>query len=128
MSLIRLFNNYSKVRVFGLQNFRYSTKVYMDTHEWYIRDKNEIKIGLSSKAIELMNEIVYVEDEIDTQQVYNKGESILVIESVKAVSDMFTPTKCKILEINENLLEDLEELNNNPEKDENWILKLKELD
>lgn len=123
-----MIRNVPKYRAMCFQNIRYSTKVYLDTHEWFVRENKEIKLGLSTKAIELMNDIVYVEDEIDTQQVFNKGEPVLVIESVKAVSEMYTPAKCRILEINQNLLEDLGELNENPEKEENWILKLEELD
>ena len=123
-----LMRNIPKYRAMCFQHIRYSTKVYLDTHEWFVRENKEIKLGLSAKAIELMNDIVYVEDEIDTQQVFNKGEPVLVIESVKAVSEIYTPAKCKILEINQNLLEDLGELNENPEKEDNWILKLEELD
>ena len=123
-----LMRNMPKYRAMCFQHIRYSTKVYLDTHEWFVRQNKEIKLGLSAKAIELMNDIVYVEDEIDTQQVFNKGEPLLVIESVKAVSEIYTPAKCKILEINQNLLEDLGELNENPEKEDNWILKLEEIE
>ena len=123
-----MIRNMPKYRAMCIQHIRYSTKVYLDTHEWFVRENKEIKLGLSAKAIELMNDIVYVEDDIDTNEVFERGERILTIESVKAVSEMYTPAKCKILEINQKLLEDLGELNENPEKDENWILRLEELD
>ena len=122
-----MIRNMPKYRAMCFQNIRYSTKVYLDTHEWFVRENKEIKLGLSAKAIELMNDIVYVEDDIDTETVFNKGDPICTIESVKAVSEMYSPVKCKILAINEDLLQDLEELNENPEKEDNWILKLEEL-
>ena len=122
-----MIKNMPKYRAMCFQHIRYSTKVYLDTHEWFIRENKEIKLGLSTKAIELMNDIVYVEDEIDTQHVFDRGEPLITIESVKAVSEMYSPVKCKILEINEDLLQDLAELNENPEKEDNWILKLEEL-
>ena len=128
MVITRIITSIPSSRPMLFQHLRYSTKVYLDTHEWFVRENKEIKLGLSAKAIELMNDIVYVEDEIDTQQVFNKGEPVLVIESVKAVSEIYTPAKCKILEINQNLLEDLGELNENPEKEDNWILKLEEIE
>ena len=128
MTVTRIITLMPARRPMCFQHLRYSTKVYLDTHEWFVRENKEIKLGLSAKAIELMNDIVYVEDDIDTQNVFNKGVPVLTIESVKAVSEMYSPVKCKILEINEDLLEDLSKLNENPEKEDNCILKLEEIE
>lgn len=127
MSVTRIITLMPARRPMLFQHLRYSTKVYLDTHEWFVRENKEIKLGLSARAIELMNDIVYVEDDIDTQTVFNKGDPVLTIESVKAVSEMYSPVKCKILAINEDLLQDLAELNENPENEDNWVLKLEEL-
>lgn len=105
-----------------------SNKIYLDTEEWIIKDKNIIKLGLSKKAIEMMNEIVYIDvDGIDIDDTYEKGDEICDIESVKAVESLYSPDNCKIIEINEVLIENLDELNNNPENDDNWIIKLEKL-
>ena len=105
----------------------FSTKIYTETHEWYLKENNNVKIGLSKEAINQMNDLVYIDDDIDYDQEFEKGDPICTIESVKAVSEIITPIDCKIIEINEELLENLEEINKNPEDPNNWILKLEEL-
>jgi glycine cleavage system H protein len=105
-----------------------SNKIYLDTEEWIIKDNNNIKLGLSKKAIELMNEIVYIDvDGIVIDDTYEKGDEICDIESVKAAESLYSPDNCKVIEINETLIENLDELNNNPENEDNWIIKLEKL-
>ena len=74
-----------------------------------------------------MNDLVYIDDDVDYTQEFKKGDPICTIESVKAVSEIITPIDCKILEINEELLINLDEVNKNPEDPNNWILKLEEV-
>jgi glycine cleavage system H protein len=75
-----------------------------------------------------MNEIVYIDfDGIDFEDELKEGDEICDIESVKAAESIYSPANCKVIEINENLVENLEDLNKNPEDENNWIVKLEEL-
>ena len=124
----RILNRVAKFRPMIIQHLRYSNKKYLDTHEWFIPEGNQIKLGLSEKGLELMNDIVFIDDEIDTEQVFKRGEPICAIESVKAASELYAPAKCRVLEVNSELVEDLDELNANPEEETNWILKLESVE
>ena len=111
-----------------LKKRTFVTKTYLETHEWLIHNDDHVKLGLSAEAINLMNDIVYIEDNVDYDQVYEKGDPICIIESVKAVSEMYSPVRSQIIEINQDILDNLDELNKNPENEDNWILKLKNVE
>lgn len=124
----RILNRVANFRPMFIQHLRYSNKKYLDTHEWFISEGNLIKLGLSEKGLDLMNDIVFVDDEIDTEQIFEKGEPMCSIESVKAASELYAPERCRILEVNSELVEDLDGLNANPEEETNWILKLESME
>ena len=124
MSTFRILNRVANFRPMFIQYLRYTNKKYLDTHEWFITEGTTTKLGLSQKGIELMNDIVFIDDEIDTEQVLAQGETICAIESVKAASELYAPHACKVLEVNETLIDDLDLLNQDPENEDNWILKL----
>ena len=97
--------------------------LYSKEHEWVKLDGENATIGITDYAQESLGDIVYVElPKIGTEieQFFNVG----VIESVKAVSDLFTPMSGKVVEINETLEGDPAALNREP-YGAGWLFKLK---
>ena len=94
---------------------------YTEDHEWLKVEGEEAYIGLADFAQDSLGDIVYVElPEVDDE--FEKEEGFSAVESVKAASDVYMPVDGKIIEINEELLDDPALLNQDPY--ENWIVKI----
>ena len=97
--------------------------LYSKEHEWAKLDGETATIGITDYAQESLGDIVYVElPKVgrEIEQFFNVG----VIESVKAVSDLFTPLSGKVVEINEALDSDPAAVNREP-YGAGWLFKLK---
>jgi len=96
--------------------------LYTKEHEWISVDGEKGKMGITDYAQHHMGDIVFVElPEVDDE--VEQGGSIGVIESVKAVSTVFSSVGGTILEVNEALEETPEVLNEQPY--ESWIAIIK---
>lgn len=94
---------------------------YTDEHEWIKVDGNMATIGMADYAQHHLGDIVYVElPEVDDE--IDKGEDFAAIESVKAASDVYMPATGKVVEINEDLMDEPELLNKDPYA--NWMIKI----
>lgn len=92
--------------------------MYTRNHEWVRVEDDRAYIGITDYAQHNLGDIVFVEiPEVDMEVVAD--DSIAVVESVKAVSSVFTPISGTILEANEELETSPELLNEDPY--ENWI-------
>lgn len=99
------------------ENLRYSKE-----HEWLEIKGNTALIGVTEYATEQLGDVVHVElPDVDAE--YGKDDAIGVVESVKSVSDVFTPVSCKVLEVNESLLENPDIINHEPYT-EGWFVKV----
>ncbi len=99
---------------------------YSAEDEWTRLDEDRVFIGITSYAQEQLGDIVFLElPEIGTT--LRVGEPFGVIESVKAVSDLFAPISGKVLEINEQL-QDAPEIVNADCYGEGWILAVEAAD
>lgn len=97
---------------------------YTKSHEW-VMDNGDgtVKIGITDHAQELLGDIVYVElPEVDTE--YGAEDTVGVVESVKAASDIYSPLNGTVVEVNESLDDAPEQLNSDP-YGEGWIYSLK---
>tara|TARA_B100000768_G_C11246719_1_gene362086 strand:- start:934 stop:1341 length:408 start_codon:yes stop_codon:yes gene_type:complete len=112
-SFLRLSNN---LRKFNFQR-NYSRKIKTITEEWYIKENNYYKIGLTNN----INDIIYID--IDDNNKFKKNEPMVIVETVKAVGEINAPFNCNI--IDRNNMEDIEVFNNNLEDENNWIIKIK---
>ena len=75
---------------------------YTDDHEWLQQDGDEVIVGITAHASEQLGDVVFVElPEIGREVA--KGEEIVVIESVKAASDIVAPIAGVITAVNEAL-------------------------
>ena len=95
---------------------------YTDSHEW-IKIKGEIaKIGITDHAQSELTDIVFVELPEVGKEV-KKGEELCVVESVKSVSEIYSPVSGKISQVNSKLEDSPETINESP-YDEGWLVEL----
>lgn len=97
--------------------------LYSKEHEWVKVDGDTATIGITDYAQNSLGDIVYVELPRVGSQVDQFG-SVGVVESVKAVSDLFTPVGGEIVEINNELENDPALVNREPFSG-GWMFKLK---
>jgi len=96
---------------------------YTKEHEWVKVEDDIATIGITFHAQERLNDVVFVELP-KVGKVVKKGESIAILESVKAVSDVYSPVSGEVIEINNSLVNKPELINQKPYSD-GWIAKLK---
>jgi glycine cleavage system H protein len=95
---------------------------YSKEHEWVRRDGTTATIGITSFAADELGDIVFVElPEVGTS--LSQFGSFGVVESVKAVSDLYAPVSGEVTEVNEALRESPELLNSDAFGD-GWILRV----
>ena len=96
---------------------------YSKDHEW-VRVEGEVAvIGITDHAQEQLGDVVYVEVPKPGDQ-FAANESFGSVESVKAVSEIFTPVSGKVTAINESLADEPEKVNKDP-YGEGWMIKIK---
>lgn len=97
--------------------------LYSKEHEWVKIDGDTATVGITDYAQNSLGDIVYVElPRVGTQ--VDRFGNVGVVESVKAVSDLFTPVGGEIVEINSDLENDPALVNREPFK-RGWMFKLK---
>ncbi len=99
---------------------------YTEEHEWLRAEGDVYVVGITQHATEQLGDLVFVElpevgDEV------TQGDEIVVIESVKAASDIVAPVDGEITAINEALVEN-PELANSDALGEGWFFKIKASD
>ncbi len=94
--------------------------LFADSHEYAHVEDIGVRIGISAFAVDQLGDIVFVDlPEVGTE--IEKGMSFGSVESVKAVEDMNAPLTGKVLEINEAVLNNPEDLQNDPHG-KGWLL------
>ena len=96
---------------------------YSAEDEWVRREGADARLGVTDYAQEQLGDVVFVElPELGSQLV--RGEAFGVIESVKAVSDLYAPISGEVLEVNEELADKPETVNEDCYGD-GWILTVR---
>ena len=95
---------------------------YTKDHEWARKKGETFQIGISDFAQDQLGDIVFVELPAVGDKVA-KDEPVGVIESVKAVSDIYAPVSGAVVEINDDLPDNPEMINDDPYGD-GWIVKI----
>ena len=96
---------------------------YTDEHEW-IRIEGDLgTIGISAYAQEQLGDVVFV-DVPQAGRKVAKGESVAVVESVKAASDIYAPASGEVIEANAGLAETPGDVNTEP-MGRGWFFKMK---
>ncbi len=96
---------------------------YTKEHEWArIDDDGSVVVGITAHACEQLGDIVYVELPERGADLDQEGE-FGTVESVKAVSELYSPLDGKVVDINEKL-EDSPELVSESPYDEGWLIRV----
>ena len=95
---------------------------YLESHEWTTIDGETVRIGISDFAQDELGDVVFVElpavgDEINAEKAFG------VVESIKAVSDLYAPISGEITAVNEDLFDQPELVNTDP-FGEGWMLEV----
>jgi glycine cleavage system H protein len=97
---------------------------YTKEHEWVrLEEDGTVTIGITDYAQEQLGDIVYVELPEAGDDIVPKDEPFAVVESVKAVSDVYSPVTGKVKEINDELPNSPEAINQEPYGD-GWMVMM----
>lgn len=96
---------------------------YTEEHEWLRVEDDLVVVGITEHASEQLGDIVFV-DVPDADITVSKDDEVVVIESVKAASDILAPLDGEIVEVN-GALEDNPGLVNDDPTGDGWFFKLK---
>jgi glycine cleavage system H protein len=96
---------------------------YTKDHEWLKKEGDEARVGITDFAQKQLGDVVYVELPQPGAQL-EFHQSLGVIESVKAVSDIYSPISGEVIEINETLSDSPEVVNEDPHG-KGWMVRIK---
>ncbi len=97
--------------------------MYTENHEWIRVEGDVATVGISDYAQNELGDIVFVElPEVDED--FGQGDAMGVVESVKAVSDIYMPVGGTIVEANEDVLDAPDLVNSDP-YGEGWLVKVR---
>lgn len=96
---------------------------YVQSHEWVRVEGDIATIGITHHAAQALGDVVYVEFP-DVDEHLDSGDDFGVVESVKAVSDLYAPVSGTVVEVNEELEEEWDSVNSDP-YGKGWILKIR---
>lgn len=100
---------------------------YTKSHEWIqVNDDNNITIGITDHAQELLGDLVFIELPSEGDELAAE-DACVVVESVKAASDVYAPVAGEVVAVN-TALDDAPELVNSDPYGEGWLFKLKVAD
>lgn len=95
---------------------------YTKDHEWAAVEGKVATIGITHHAQDALGEVVFVELP-SKGKTLKKGDTFGVVESIKAVSDLYSPLSGKVLEVNSALVDDPGSTNSDPYK-KAWMIKI----
>src|SRR5258708_35658335 len=96
---------------------------YSNEHQWVATEESVATIGITDHAQEQLGEIVYIELPAIGEKV-SKDDPFGVVESVKAVSDIYAPVRGTVVEVNDDLAESPEVVNEDPYS-HGWLIKVR---
>ena len=96
---------------------------YTRSHEWVRTEGDTATIGITDHAQDELGDVVFVELP-EVGATLDAGDSFGTVESVKAVSDLYTPVGGEVTEVNEALNDQPEKINEDP-YGEGWMVKLR---
>ncbi|WP_255192226.1 glycine cleavage system protein GcvH [Natronobeatus ordinarius] len=99
---------------------------YLESHEWALETDGTVRVGITDFAQDELGDVVFVElpDEGDD---LTQEDAFGVVESIKAVSDLYAPVSGEVTAINEDLFDAPELVNDDPYGD-GWMLEIEASD
>ncbi len=95
---------------------------YTKDHEWAQVEANQVTVGITDHAQSALGDIVYVELP-KVGRTLKAGETFGVVESIKAVSDLYSPITGKVTAVNDALVGNPAKLNHDPHGSA-WLIKM----
>jgi glycine cleavage system H protein len=95
---------------------------YLESHEWAHEQNGTVRVGISDFAQDELGDVVFVELPAEGDEVA-AGDQFGVIESIKAVSDLYSPVSGTVTATNEQLVDEPELVNQDPFGD-GWMMEL----
>ena len=99
-----------------------SDRKYTKDHEWVKIEGTEARVGITDYAQKQLGDVVYLELP-EVGRTLTRGESFGTVESVKAVSDLYSPVSGEVTEVNRALVEKPELVNKDPYG--SWMIAMK---
>ncbi|HZC19360.1 MAG TPA: glycine cleavage system protein GcvH [Rubrobacteraceae bacterium] len=96
---------------------------YTRTHEWVRREGDVATVGITDHAQDELGDVVFIELPEEGAS-FGAGDSFGTIESVKAVSDLYTPVGGEVIGVNETLNDSPERVNEDPYGG-GWMIRLR---
>ncbi len=100
-----------------------ATTYFTEDHEWLRVEGGVATVGITDYAQEQLGDLVFVELP-EAGRALSKGDAAVVVESVKAASDVYAPADGEITEVNDKLSSDPALVNSSPAGD-GWLWKMK---
>ena len=100
-----------------------SDRLYTKEHEWIMIDGDIATIGITEFAQSELGDVTYVEVP-QVGQSLSQGQAFGVVESVKAVSDIYAPVSGEVVAVNDSLANEPETVNASP-YEHAWMIKLR---
>jgi glycine cleavage system H protein len=97
-------------------------RLFTKEHEWVKLAQNKALVGITHYAQSSLGDVVYVELPSVGQKI-EQGKAIGVVESVKAVSDIYAPISGIVKKVNQEVLNQPEKINLDP-YNEGWLLEI----
>lgn len=95
-------------------------RTYFESHLWVLPQSDLLRVGFTSYAVRLLQDVYFLDWQIDADTSVSKKQAIGEIESSKAVSTMYAPADGRIVRFNEALLND-PSLINADNYDKGWL-------
>jgi glycine cleavage system H protein len=95
---------------------------YTKSHEWVRISGSEARVGITDYAQKQLGDVVYLELP-EVGRTLKRGDVFGTIESVKAVSELYSPIGGEVVEVNTKLVEKPEAINSDPHA--SWMIVLK---
>ncbi|MFP8888826.1 glycine cleavage system protein GcvH [Natrialbaceae archaeon A-CW2] len=95
---------------------------YLESHEWALETDGIVRVGISDFAQDELGDVVFVELP-DVGDEVTAGDAFGVVESIKAVSDLYAPVSGTVSAVNEDLFDAPELVNEDPLGD-GWMLEI----
>jgi len=96
---------------------------FTEEHEWLRVEDDVVVVGITAHAAEQLGDVVFVELP-DAGTTVSKDDEVVVIESVKAASDILAPLDGELVEVNDAIVDEPGKVNEDPEG-EAWFFKMK---
>ena len=97
---------------------------YLESHEWCKVEGDVATIGITDFAVSQLGDLTFLDLNVEPGAEVSIGDEFGVIESVKTVSELYSPVAGEVVEINEGLTDELDTLGEDPWA-KGWMIKIK---